>query len=949
MKKTTRLYIMLAVALACSVHAHAGSGAPDRSKAFGYAFTQEELDSFPQITNIPTVYLQVYKTTYDASTDATTFTDGTLESLGTIFGNKNEWYYKTKIVVRDDNGTIKERNEWLGVRGRGNATWNMGNYSDTQKKPLRLKFPAKTDLLATMENGSQVNHFANAKSWTLLANYYDATMIHNAMAYEVGKKLGLAFCPAYKFVDLVVNGQYKGTYQISDHVQVGTGRVEIDETTGYFVEVCSSNFKEDPWINVANMEIVNVKSPEPDIVGNDNSATTDPKYDDLKAHLDKVSNLAWNGPYNAPINWRTYVDVETAAKVFIAQELLGNYDAGQGNNYAYMNDLESKIFFGPLWDFDLALNNKVNGKDMSSNHFWGGSGAAFAIFCSDLYLNDPYFVKAIYEEWQKINGNGELAAYLKGKADEIAQSIAASAALNYTGTASGGAGQSLNKDGWVDSNSYASLAAAYSSLNSFIDSHVSFLNSEFAAQYESMGCASLPEIAIPEGLVDLGNTTLWSSTAHHYAFYGNKNNMVKNAQLTIVATQRFNAFGSDPYTSWKSNNNPGTVTYTLTEEDVAMLKSNGYMFDIYVWEGGECSSVTLTVPACAVHDYAGCSYGKQADGSYRRICNVCSQEETDGEAYYLFTVYAESNTANEMYATSWAPDSDRPNSIAFVTVDASIASAIVGHNIVVNGVCADFRLTDGHPYCSGSKFTATTATYSRNVANDWGTIILPYKYQQSTTETASFYHLKSVDNDANGQKCFVLESIDPDTDGNASAYTPVFFKRANEQVSTVTVTGENITVKKSSADKTNSTVDTWTLVGTMEPLSFNVNDEAYHGKAVYYVANNTFWHATGSMTVNPFRAYVENASSTEGTANAISIKVDGEDVDVIGQLNARTAMALCTEKGGIRVTVPQDMLVEVYNAGGALISRASVRAGETFSAQLPAGVYTVNGVKVLVK
>ena len=63
-KKTSRTGLLLALLLTSSISGRADSGATDRSKAFGYEFTQEELDSFPQKTNLPTVYLQIYKTKY---------------------------------------------------------------------------------------------------------------------------------------------------------------------------------------------------------------------------------------------------------------------------------------------------------------------------------------------------------------------------------------------------------------------------------------------------------------------------------------------------------------------------------------------------------------------------------------------------------------------------------------------------------------------------------------------------------------------------------------------------------------------------------------------------------------------------------------------------------------------------------------------------------------------
>ena len=124
----------------------------------------------------------------------------------------------------------------------------------------------------------------------------------------------------------------------------------------------------------------------------------------------------------------------------------------------------------------------------------------------------------------------------------------------------------------------------------------------------------------------------------------------------------------------------------------------------------------------------------------------------------------------------------------------------------------------------------------------------------------------------------LLELIDPTVDGNASAYTPVVFKRHNDAVTAVNVDGENVTVKKTSGSYTKTTAEGWTLVGVMEQTVFNVTDEAFAGKDIYYISNNKFWHATGKLTNNPFRAYIEHAASgSEPAVKALGIGVANSD------------------------------------------------------------------------
>ena len=863
MNRITRTLMLF---VACLLAAQMSAQTSDRSKAHGYQFSEEELTRYPQKTDVPTVYLEVYKTTV-VDGKAQPIAEGEtpeLEDLNTVFGTKNDWYYNAQIIIRDDNGTIEERKEPTTVRGRGNSTWNI---YDSKKKPLRLKFPQKTALLG--------DGYANEKSWVLLANHLDPTLIRNAMANEVGKKVGLEFCPAYKFVDLIVNGTYMGTYQISDQVQAAPKRVPIDESTGYLVEFSSNKvagFLEDPYIRIGSNLYMNIKSPDPDAeyetgatveqIKNspDNYLTQDPKYDELKARLEIMLQLLNAGAYTA--NWQKYVDLTVAVNAFIGEDITGNHDGPVANNYAYMNDIDSKLCFGPLWDFDLAWGCYDS---MKEKHFWEEETATFGSLCQQVYENDPYFVKALYERWQEVYNEGELISYLQGRAQALAEGISESAALNFTARDGGGAGELLSN--WA--NSYQSYDAAVTAMKSFIETHLKWLDSQYKAKYEALGCANLP--AIPEtGLVH-NSTNEWDGKV--YSFIPGKASDVRvGAELTITIADGGRI--SNPSPSFLSSG-----SRTLSTGDVEAIQAVGNVLSFVVYDG-TCTSVTLVPPPCEVHDYT--DYVLQEDGTYKLACSVCSELKEDSETYYKFTVYPETATSTELFATRWQPDETTPNAIATVNITPELEQHIEGYNIVNttkdnagNKVCPDFRLTDGHPYYSDDTFVATKATYSRGVTNDWGTMILPFNYQVSAA-TANCYQLSALTGEGNEQKLVLSPLTEVD------AYVPVFFKRA-ESAAIVAVEGENVTVTKTTKKDLTmaaTAVDGWTLKGVMETLKIDVTTEPWLGKNIYYISNNQFWHATGKVNIKPFRAYLE---STQAVSSAIGLMVD--DGETTGMLN----------------------------------------------------------------
>lgn len=799
----------------------------DTNPAFG---VKVDYQKFPQLTDVPSVYITVYKTT--ATDDGQggytyTYDESQTENISTT---KNDWYYQCRIVIADRYGNMKQRDEMVGLRGRGNSTWT---WIQSGKRAFRLKFPSKTKLLAEQDaQHKEINNFADAKSWTLMANAFDKTLIHNAFTYELGKgKLtNLPFCPAYRFVDLFVNGTYYGTYQVSDQVQVDKKRVNVNSKTGWFLEMTATGngniFLEDPYVSVNNGNLyANVKNPEDATSGTD---TYNAMSDYLTSLYNKLQS-EFSHDFSFKTGYRTLVDIPSLIDWLIGEEISANYDGTYGNVYAYREAENDKLHFGPMWDLDIAYGGH-EGATMSRIHVWQNNGhfAGINTLLTTLYT-DPYFVRDLYERWQTIYNDGELETFCNQKIDMLAGIVRQSQAKNFTearpfnASSTLGINQADNMGG-----SFASYDAAIAYFKQFVADRIDWLNTEYSTKYTSMNCATLDPC--PEGHTD--------------------------------------------------------------------------------------------------------SYLLQADGTYRRGCEVCGQlDDSDTQTYYQFTVYPESSKSTTVMATSWQPSVEKPNAIAVVEAAQDIVEQIPGWNIVAGKknaegdlTCRDFRLTDGHPYYSENKFVATTATYSRKISSTLGTICLPFKPQNAVLQTiggekqVSFYHLKSIDTEE-----MILTPIEPEIDGNASAYMPVVFV-AEAGVNSFTVTGQDITVKKSSADKTSSTFDGWTLVGTMEQQviadASTLQDAEGNAQYLYYFSGGKFYRATGQYTNNPFRAYF--LSDTNIFASGAS----SAPIRIIAQ-----------ESTGIERIVSDpstSTLMDVMEVSRLLLP-------------LPAGSYNIHGKEILVK
>ena len=279
---------------------------------------------YDQLTNIPTVYIETYGN--KSVTSKTTYIYATLT------------YVDGSNIVQYDS---------LQIRGRGNSTWNLA------KKPYRLKFHESTKFLG--------KGYAKNKSWTLLANHGDKSLLRNAVTFTMGDFLGQPFSPAAHFVDLVLNGTYLGNYQVSDQVNVDNKRVEVYEqeevatdttniTGGYLVEVDGFGTSEEVYFRTNKNLIVSVKSPDEDVIN-----TAQRNY--IKQYLNNFESSLFGASFTDPeYGYRAIADSATLMSWYIATELSANVD-GFWSTYLYKDQDDPRLYFGPLWDYDIAYNN----------------------------------------------------------------------------------------------------------------------------------------------------------------------------------------------------------------------------------------------------------------------------------------------------------------------------------------------------------------------------------------------------------------------------------------------------------------------------------------------------------------------------------------------------------------------------------------------------------------
>ncbi len=350
------------------------------------------------------------------------------------------------------NGALSE------MKGRGNSTWTY------PKKPYQIKLASTTELVS----GAGAH-----KTWILLANYLDASLIRNQLAYGLdGAALRRAGVVDHsikgRMIDLFIDGGFRGSYYLTEKVQVGPTRIAIPdlqkaneaanpsgvsatpvtttslagapglrearyvpfeqtpagfETSGYLLEMdfASGARGERSYVITRQGTSFALKGPE-----DANAAEVAFIGNRLQQLEDAIYSPT--GRNSAGVHFSELMDVKSWARYYLVQEMTANDDAFKSSTYLYL-DNGGLLRPGPVWDADRSLGSLRTAPAASRAHV--GDPARLKPQWIPQLLAQPAFREAVQAQYKAVVGPvaGALVGP-KGLLVRDAAEVSRSAALN---------------------------------------------------------------------------------------------------------------------------------------------------------------------------------------------------------------------------------------------------------------------------------------------------------------------------------------------------------------------------------------------------------------------------------------------------------------------------------------------------------------------------------------
>lgn len=261
---------------------------------------------------------------------------------------KEDGYVNARFAVDDG------EQESVIIKVRGNST------AMTAKKSFTFKFDKKKDLFG----------MGKGKKWVLLANAFDPTLLRNYIAFDFAQELGIAYTSNQKIVELWLDGKFRGCYILTEPVQEGKDRVDIDidGTKDFMLEY--ERLRTDEGTTYITAGGLRFGISEPDEPG-------DGQVSYITDTMNRLANIINSGNEN---EIKANIDIESFTKFYVLNEFIKTNDFNFSSVFFYYKD--GRLYAGPPWDYDLTMGN-VN-KDFSAN-----SAAAFET--DGEYINGKLF------------------------------------------------------------------------------------------------------------------------------------------------------------------------------------------------------------------------------------------------------------------------------------------------------------------------------------------------------------------------------------------------------------------------------------------------------------------------------------------------------------------------------------------------------------------------------
>lgn len=358
-----------------------------------------------------------------------------------IYSNTPDWFWEPvdfnnhnlPLVIINTNGqTIPEESRiiaQMGIinNGEGQTNLELDNWNEysglisiERRGESSSGFKKKSYSIELQNDDGSNNNVSilglpEENDFVLYGPYSDKTLIKNVLSYQLFRLTG-RWAPRTRYVEVILDGDYRGVYVLTEKLKRDENRVDIDKLTsddlspedisgGYILRRDKKNklSADDYWTSP-------VAQPYHETMWYE---YYDPKYKDLTydqasyirnwmEEFDEV--MSGDNFFDPELGYSKYIKTKSFIDLMFLNEISKGIDNYMFSNYFYKeNDADGgQLVAGPPWDYNLGYGNVNYGEDWNAAETYGwGFPQGSRTYWFERLMEDEAYRNKVYCRWTR--------------------------------------------------------------------------------------------------------------------------------------------------------------------------------------------------------------------------------------------------------------------------------------------------------------------------------------------------------------------------------------------------------------------------------------------------------------------------------------------------------------------------------------------------------------------
>lgn len=308
-------------------------------------------------------------------------------------------------LSNQENPAYLNYNGRIGIERRGSTSQGHS------KKPYGFETRMDDDIT---NNNVSLMGLPAENDWVLNPMNDEPSYVRDNLSYHLAAELG-HYAPRTKYCEVIVNGDYRGLYFLTEKIKIDKDRVNIapmDSTDNQFPNVSGGYIIKadkltggdvpawtttayDYWQDVAYI----YHAPKPEEI-------TSEQGEYIQAYFDTIQAVVAAHNQNVSHGYPAYIDIPSFVDFMIMGEFSSNVDIYQLSTF-FHKDRNGKFRAGPVWDFNLAYGYDFGSVGRSGHDVlqFANSDNTGSDFWHQLY-EDDMFICYLIHRWQELTSDG---------------------------------------------------------------------------------------------------------------------------------------------------------------------------------------------------------------------------------------------------------------------------------------------------------------------------------------------------------------------------------------------------------------------------------------------------------------------------------------------------------------------------------------------------------------